>query len=154
MPVFSGWKVSAARALLGQRCHYAAVDQLLHILATQNTSTKRGNKWCSFLTIWLPITQTSPSYLFMQSYHLGSQEDMKRESRGTQIHLHINTLLLRLSQCNGFKTARLEELFLLMPPGKHQKVLPRALSVDMYYNSHNACPKKAKNYSSVLLGVF
>lgn len=55
----------------------------------------------------------------------------------TEILLYFNTLKSGLPMCNGFKTARLEELFLLMPLGKHQKVLPRALPVDFYYNSYN-----------------
>lgn len=51
--------------------------------------------------------------------------------------LCINTLALGLFTHSGFKTVKLEELLLITPPGKHQKVLPRALRADTHYNSYS-----------------
>lgn len=55
------------------------------------------------------------------------------------------------SMYNQFKTARLEERFLLMPPGKHQKMLLGTIPAD---TAIVTASKAKKKYCCLLLGVF
>lgn len=98
----------------------------------------RGSKRCFFTSSphsYLTTSQTSSACVNPPVGKSGGHE--KGLSRRTEILVHISTLKLGLFTCSGFKTARVEELFLLMPSGKHQKVLPRAFPDDMYYNSYS-----------------
>jgi len=49
---------------------------------------------------------------------------------------------------NQFKTARLEELFLLMPPGKHQKTLLGTIPADIAIVTASKAKKNIAVYCS------